>query len=134
MTDDFLEPRARIPLFRGEVKEYCAGIIQVTFLALPPNVGQNLGQTVQGLLSQYRYIYPTSGHVSAPLFLVGRGSSFVRATLSLWPHCLQGPIGAPGSFRRSSNYTSKEGPMPSLVILTGVSVSLFFGFVLSESL
>src|SRR5260221_11783375 len=103
MTDDFLEPRARIPLFRGDVKECCAGIINLTFLAMPPNMGQNIGPIVERLLLEYRYIYPTSGHVSAPFFLAGCGSSFVRATPSLCPHSVQGHIEAPASFRESGN-------------------------------
>ena len=74
MTDNvFFEPRAHIPLFRGVVKDCCASIVQIAMLTVPLNMGPPLtqiSQIVERQLSQYHYIYPTSGHVS--FFFWGR--------------------------------------------------------------
>jgi hypothetical protein len=123
MTDKSLQPCARIPLFRGEVKDHCASIVQIGFLTLPNKVGQSIVQIAERQLSHYHYIYPTAGHVSAT-FSVGHSSWFGRATLSSRSPCVQGLIGTHGSLPRSGNCTSKGGGPPSLSVLNSMSIYL----------
>jgi hypothetical protein len=130
MTDKFLQLCAQIPLFRGEVKDHCASIVQIGFLTLPHKPGQSVAQVVERQLSHYHYIYPMAGHVSAT-FSIGHSSLFGRATLSSRSHCIQGLIGTPGSLPRSSNCTSKGGQTPSFSVLTSVSILLRHHIVLT---
>ena len=56
------QPRARIPLFRFEVKERCAGIMLIAFIAITDV--PTIVTIVQRQLSNYRYTFPTSTLVS----------------------------------------------------------------------
>ncbi|KAN0105102.1 hypothetical protein V8E52_011375, partial [Russula decolorans] len=49
-------PRARVPLFRGEVKDHCAAIIQAEFLAIW--TGLSVIHLVNKELSNYNYTFP----------------------------------------------------------------------------
>ncbi|KAN0116523.1 hypothetical protein V8E52_005904, partial [Russula decolorans] len=49
-------PRARVPLFRGEVKDRCAAIIQAEFLAI--QTGLSVIHLVNKELSNYNYTFP----------------------------------------------------------------------------
>ncbi|KAN0125967.1 hypothetical protein V8E52_001174 [Russula decolorans] len=49
-------PRARVPLFRGEVKDRCAAIIQAEFLAI--RTGLSVIHLVNKELSNYNYTFP----------------------------------------------------------------------------
>jgi len=48
-------PRTRMPLFRAEVKERCAGIIKSSFATTPPTT---IAETVETQLSGYYYTFP----------------------------------------------------------------------------
>jgi len=53
-------PRARIPIFRGEVKDRCVAIIQSEFLALRSK--SSVIQLVEKQLSNYNYTFPRSSN------------------------------------------------------------------------
>ena len=61
-----LQLRARIPLYRLEVKERCATLLQIVFLS----VGSvpTIAQIVARQLSRYNYTFPTTSNVSSPFF------------------------------------------------------------------
>jgi hypothetical protein len=50
-----LQPRARIALFRSEVKDRCAHIVSQSFRSLTPT---DITHSVQQQLSKYTYIFP----------------------------------------------------------------------------
>ncbi|KAN0123161.1 hypothetical protein V8E52_003114 [Russula decolorans] len=56
ITDSLMKPRARIPLFRGEVKDRCAAVIQAEFLAI--RTGLSVIHLVNKELSNYNYTFP----------------------------------------------------------------------------
>jgi len=53
-------PRARIPLFRREVKDCCAAIVQAEFLAIPSPL--KVMSLVEKQLSNYNYSFPRAGN------------------------------------------------------------------------
>ncbi|KAN0102412.1 hypothetical protein V8E52_011970 [Russula decolorans] len=50
-------PRARIPIFRGEVKERCAHLVHVDFFPIESRL--EIMQTIDKQLSDYMYTFPT---------------------------------------------------------------------------
>ena len=124
MVDNFLQPCARIPLFWREVKDQCAGIVQIEFLTVPLKPGgQNIVHIIDRQLSHYHYTYPTSSQVSI-IFLAGHGSLFIRAILSPCTQFVQSYIGTPRSLLWSRNCTSKGCISPLPTIVPSVSIHI----------
>ena len=74
-TDFFsLQPRNRVPLFRSDIKERCAAIVQISFLSI--GTVSTIAQVVTRQLSAYNYTFPSSLHVSL-LFFSSYNSWFI---------------------------------------------------------
>jgi len=63
-----LQLRARIALFRLEIKERCAALVQTVFVAI--GHVPTIAQVVARQLSKYNYTFPTSTNVSSPFFSI----------------------------------------------------------------
>jgi hypothetical protein len=62
-----LQPRARIPLIRGEVKEHCNALVLPLFLAIKEDP-EEIIKVVTKQTTDYYYIYPKVSNVSTFLF------------------------------------------------------------------
>jgi hypothetical protein len=67
-TDFYSKLRARIPLFRNEVKERCNTITQAEFLPMA-TVG-HIVRSVEWQCSNYHYTFPTGPMASDSYYLV----------------------------------------------------------------
>ena len=58
----FFQPRARIPLFRAEVKDCCVAIVRAEFLSVGSETV--VAELAQKQLGHYNYTFPTGASVS----------------------------------------------------------------------
>jgi hypothetical protein len=83
LTEDYLQPRARIPLIRHEIKQYCNALVLPFFTAIKKDP-EKVTAVVAKELKDYSYIYPTAPNVStssaSTLSLINPNSLFCQTS------------------------------------------------------